>query len=421
MPSQSSLKSRDEVFKEIKDVGEDVAISSIHLFQGDMDLPPLSFHASLEEKWDEEEKPEEIETVLKKTDGGLHLCVEYRNLNAVTRKNRYPVPPMNQLLTVFNGSTIFSKIYLHGAYNLLRIKEGDEYLASFRTKYSSYEYFVMPLRLTNAAAYLQNLVNVIFADFLDIFVVVYLDDIMVFSSSEEEHVKHVASVLQRLRDNNLFAKASKSNLQLSSAQEHQSSSIFSWLFQFQLSFHQKLLQKNNCSHFPSQKDSPLNFNEKALSQFQILKEAFNTAPILSHFNPSLQTIVETESSDYSWGAVLSQVNDSGKNPIAFDSCNLLPAELNYEIHDKVLLGIVWGLMLWRAFLLSLSNPFEVLTDNSSLQYFKYSKALTHFKAHWAEFLSEFHFTITYGPGRLVTLLDALSRQDNMYPEGDGFH
>ncbi|MBW0581130.1 hypothetical protein O181_120845, partial [Austropuccinia psidii MF-1] len=166
-----------------------------------MDLPPLSFHASLEEQWDEEEEPEEIETVLKKLpphracdhhielegllppigviyslsnqesetlrayisenvekgfirqsssstgapvlfvkkkDGGLCLCVDYRKLNAVTRKNRYPVPPMNQLLTVFNGSTIFSKIDLRGAYNLLRIKEGDEHLTAFRTKYGSY-------------------------------------------------------------------------------------------------------------------------------------------------------------------------------------------------------------------------------------------------------------------------------------------
>ncbi|MBW0544594.1 hypothetical protein O181_084309 [Austropuccinia psidii MF-1] len=232
-----------------------------------MDLPPLSFHASLEEQWDQEEDPEEIETVLKvippaynqyldvfskvnsekppphracdhyielegflppigviyslsnqesetlwayigenvekvfirpissstgapflfykKNDGGLCLCVYYRKLNAVTRKNRYPVPPMNQLLTVFNGSTIFSKIDLCGAYNLLRIKEGDEHLTAFRPKYGSYEYLVMPFRITNAPASFQNLVTDIFADFLDVFVVVYLDDIIVFSSSEE--------------------------------------------------------------------------------------------------------------------------------------------------------------------------------------------------------------------------------------------
>ncbi|MBW0471956.1 hypothetical protein O181_011671 [Austropuccinia psidii MF-1] len=91
-------------------------------------------------------------------------------------------------------------------------------------------------------------------------------------------------------------------------------------------------------------------------QLQILKEAFTTAPILSHFNPSLQTIVETNASDYALGAVLSQVNDSGKHPTAFDSRKLLPAELKYEIHDKEL-GIVWALKQWRSFLLSLYNSF----------------------------------------------------------------
>ncbi|MBW0467512.1 hypothetical protein O181_007227 [Austropuccinia psidii MF-1] len=201
IPSQSLLQSRDEVFKEIKDVGEDVSISSAHLFQGDMDLLPLSSNASLEEQWDEEEEPEDIETVLKvvppsyhqnldvfskvkteklpphrtcdnhielegllppvgviyslsnnesetlwayisenvkkcfirpsssskgapvlfvkKKDGCLCLCIDYHKPNAVTRKNRYPVPPINQILTVFNSSTMFSKIDLHSAYNLL--------------------------------------------------------------------------------------------------------------------------------------------------------------------------------------------------------------------------------------------------------------------------------------------------------------
>ncbi|MBW0506647.1 hypothetical protein O181_046362, partial [Austropuccinia psidii MF-1] len=150
------------------------------------------------------------------------------------------------------------------------------------------------------------------------------------------------------------------------------------------------------------KYSPFIFNEESLSQFQILKEALTTAPILS-----LPTIVETDTSDYALGAVLSQVNDSGKHPIAFDSCKLLPTKLNYEIHDKELLGIVWALKCWRAFLLSLSNPFEVLTDSSSLQSSMSSKVLTCHQACWAEFLSEFHFSITYHPGRMATSPDAL--------------
>ncbi|MBW0501428.1 hypothetical protein O181_041143 [Austropuccinia psidii MF-1] len=105
------------------------------------------------------------------------------------------------------------------------------------------------------------------------------------------------------------------------------------------------------------KDCPLIFNEEALSNFQILREAFTTAPILSNFNPSLQTIVETDAYDYALGAVLSQCNDSGKHPISFDSHKLLPDELDYEIHDKELLGMVWVLKHWRAF--SSSSSFQL--------------------------------------------------------------
>ncbi|MBW0565588.1 hypothetical protein O181_105303 [Austropuccinia psidii MF-1] len=267
---------------------------------------------------------------------------------------------------------------------------------------------------------------------------------MVISSSEEEHVKHVTSVLQRQRENNLFAKASKcvfhaqnveyfgyvvssEGLKMDSLKAQK---ILNWpqprnikalqsflgFADFHLCFIKHYSKKITSLTSLLKKDSPFIFTEEALSQFQIIKEAITTAPILAHFNPSLPTIVETDSSDYALGAVLSQLNDSGKHPIAFDSRKLLPAELNYEIHDKELLGIVWALKLWRAFLLSLLNPFEVLTDHSSLQYFMYSKVLTCCQAHWAEFLSEFHFTMTYCPGRLATLPDSLSCWDNVYPE-----
>ncbi|MBW0528236.1 hypothetical protein O181_067951 [Austropuccinia psidii MF-1] len=163
------------------------------------------------------------------------------------------------------------------------------------------------------------------------------------------------------------------------------------------------------------KDSRFPLNEEALRQFHQIKEAFTIAPILSHFDPSLPTILETDASDYALGVVLSQISDSGEHPIAFDSRKLLPADLNYEIHDKELLGIVWALKRWRSFLLSRSSSFEVLTNHSSLQYFISSKILTHPPAHWAKFLSEFHFTMTYGPGHLATLPDALSHWDDVYP------
>ncbi|MBW0501011.1 hypothetical protein O181_040726 [Austropuccinia psidii MF-1] len=418
MSSYSLHLSRDEVFKEIKDV----AISSLHLVQGDMHLPPSSFNESLEEQWDEEEEPEEIGTVLrvvppaysqsldvfskvkaeklpphcacdhhielegilppvgviyslsnqesdtlqaynsedldkgfikpssssrgvpvlfvKKTDGHFCLCVDYPKLNSVTRKNRYPVPPMNQLLIVFNGSTIFSKIDLCGAYNLLRIKEGDEQLTAFGTKYGIYEYMVMPFGLTNAPSS-KNLVNDIFAEFLDIFVVFYSDNIMVFSISEEEHVKNLSSVLQRLRDNNLSPKASKF-LFHSSSVEYLGYFVSSDGLEMDSSKVQKIL------NWPQPK------NLKALQSFLgfanlyccfiefYYERSTSLTSLLKKDSPFIfnEEAFKTDASDYSLGAVLSKVNDSGMHPIAFDSGTLLPAELNYEIHDTELLGIV---------------------------------------------------------------------------------
>ncbi|MBW0548584.1 hypothetical protein O181_088299 [Austropuccinia psidii MF-1] len=301
---------------------------------------------------------------------------------------------MNQLLNLLNGSSIFSKIYLPGAYNLLRIKEGDEHLTCFRTKYGSFEYFVMPFGLTNAPASFQNLVNDIFQDLLDVYVVVYLDDIMVFSKSEEEHVTHVSTVLSRLRANNLFAKASKCLFHVSSVEylgyvvsseglkmdQAKVQQILNWppprnlkalqsFFGF-ANFYRHFI-KNYSKKISSltsflKKYSCFPLNDEALSQFCQLKEAFTIAPILFHFNPSLPTIVETDATNYALSAVL-----------------------------------IWDLKHWRPFLLSLSSPFEVLTNHSSLQYFISSKVLTRRQA--------------------PTLPDALSRWDNVYPErGEDF-
>ncbi|MBW0570323.1 hypothetical protein O181_110038 [Austropuccinia psidii MF-1] len=307
----------------------------------------------------------------------------------------------------------------------------------------------MPFGLTKAPASFQNLVNEIFYDLLDIYAVVYLDDIIVFSKSEEEHVTHVSTFLSRLRANNLFAKTSKCYFHVSSVEylgyvvsseglkmyHEEFQQILNWPPPRNLKALQSFLGfanfycrfiKNYSKKISSltsflKKHSPFPLNEEALRQFHQLKEAFTSASIVSQFYPSLPTIVETDASDYALGAVLSQIYDSGKHLIAFDSRRLLPAELNYEIHEKELLGIVWALKRWRAFLLSLSSSFEVLTDHSSLQYFMSSNILTCRQACWAEFLCEFHFSINYLPGRLATLPDALSLWDNIHPErGEDF-
>ncbi|MBW0501635.1 hypothetical protein O181_041350 [Austropuccinia psidii MF-1] len=196
----------------------------------------------------------------------------------------------------------------------------------------------MKFGLTTAPASFKNLVNGIFADFLDIFVVVYIDDIMVFSNSEEDHFKHVASILQRMRDNNIFCKDSKCVFHASSGeylgyvisndglkiyyskvqkilhlpQPKNIKAIQSFLGFAKFHFHLIKQSSKKITSLTSlvKKDTPFIFNEEALGKFHILKEAFTIAPIIAHFNPSLPTIVENDASDYAMGAVLSQVNHS---------------------------------------------------------------------------------------------------------------
>ena len=133
-----------------------------------------------------------------KKDGTLRLCVDYRKLNNVTQKNAYPVPPMSHLLTLFHGATQFSKLDLRGAYNLIRIAEGHEYLTAMRTRFGSFEYTVMPFGLCNAPSTFQSFVNDIFSDLVEEFLVVYLDDILVYSKTLKDHTCHLKEVLRRL-------------------------------------------------------------------------------------------------------------------------------------------------------------------------------------------------------------------------------
>ncbi|MBW0494781.1 hypothetical protein O181_034496 [Austropuccinia psidii MF-1] len=303
-----------------------------------MEIPPSSSHDSLEELWDEEGEPEEVKAVMKVVPPSYsqysHLfskvkaeklpphraCDHHIDLEwsptpvgviyslSNQEKNKYPVPPINELLTVFNESSIFSKINLCGSFKLLIIKEGDEHLEAFRTKYGIYEYLVMPIGLTNAPSSFQNLFNDILYDLLDVYVVDCLDEIMVFSKYEEEHVTHVSTVLSRLQANNLFAKASKFLFHVSSVEylgyivyseflkmdQEKIQQILNWPPPRSLNALQSFLGFANfyCRSIKDysnkmssltiflKKDSCFTHNEKSLFQFHQLKGAFTAAQIL---------------------------------------------------------------------------------------------------------------------------------------------
>nr|GFC85561.1 RNA-directed DNA polymerase homolog [Tanacetum cinerariifolium] len=153
---------------------------------------------------------------VKKKDGSMRLCIDYRELNKITIRNRYPLPQIDDLFDQLQGAMHFSKIDLRFGYYQLRVKEQDISKTTFRTRYGHYEFLVMPFGLTNAPAVFMDLMNRVFHEFLDKFVIVFIDDILVFSKSKEEHEDHLRTVLQTLRQEKLYANFSKCGFWLSS-------------------------------------------------------------------------------------------------------------------------------------------------------------------------------------------------------------
>ena len=146
---------------------------------------------------------------MKKKDGCLRLCIDYRELNKVTIQNKYPLPRVDDLFDQLQGVRVFSKIDLRSGYHRLKIRLADVPKITFRTRYGHYEFLVMPFGLTNAPATFMDLMNRIFQSYLDQFVIVFIDDILIYSGSKEDHEEHLRVVLQILRENKLYAKFSK--------------------------------------------------------------------------------------------------------------------------------------------------------------------------------------------------------------------
>lgn len=378
---------------------------------------------------------------VKKKDGSLRLCVDYRRLNAITKKNVYPLPLINNLLDQLSSSKIFTKIDLRGAYNLVRIAEGDEYKTAFRTRYGSFEYLVMPFGLCNAPATFQHFMNDAFHDMLDLFVIIYLDDILIFSKNLEDHQQHVTSVLERLRTHNLFAKLEKCIFHASeveflgyringngiSMDENKVKAILSWSTPKNVKELQSFLGFSNFYrrfilgystitrplHDLTKKNASFIWSTSCENAFKVLKTAFTTAPVLVHYDFKRKTVIESDASDIAIASILSQYDELNQlHPVAYFSRSLNAAERNYEVHDKELLAICESFREWRAHLQGVEHQIIVITDHKSLEYFTTTKKLTRRQARWSEFLSEFDFVIKYRPGKLGIKADALSRKSN---------
>ncbi|OQE16980.1 hypothetical protein PENSTE_c022G07598 [Penicillium steckii] len=341
-------------------------------------------------------------------------------LNEITIKDRHPLPLIQEMQDRIHGSVYFTKYDITNAYNRLRIKEGDEWKTAFRTKYGHFEYTVMPFGLTNAPAAFQRFIFSVLEEYLNVFVMAYLDNILVFSKNLKDHVEHNKKVLQKLREAKVTLKLKKCEFYVKETdflgyvisehgfgmQEDKVKSILDWPRPKNVKEVQQFI--GLCNYYRRsvdgfgkiavnlnkllKKDQKWVWDNESEEAFNNLKKLFVGRNILAPADPEKPYTVETDASDYALGAQLTQSGEDGKpRPVSFWSRKMIPAEINYDIHDKELLAIVSALKIWRAYLEGARHQILIKSDHKNL-------------------------TIEHCPGTANSQADALSRRPD-YAEG----
>jgi transposase InsO family protein len=371
---------------------------------------------------------------VRKKDGTLRLCIDYRELNKVTVPNRYPLPRIDDLFDQLQGSQVYSKIDLRSGYHQLTIRPSDVPKTAFRTRYGHYEFLVMSFGLTNAPAYFMGLMNSVFADFLDQFVVVFIDDILVYSRSHEEHASHLRIVLQRLREHKLYAKLSKCEFWLDhvaflghivskdglAVDPQKIAAVTEWQppttptevrsFLGLAGYYRRFVEGFSVLAAPLtqllQKGAKFEWTPERQRSFEELKRRLVSAPILAMPKPDTEYSVYTDASRHGFGCVLMQDG----HVIAYASRQLRTHERNYPTHDLELGAVVFALKIWRHYLYGAKC--KIFTDHKSLKYVFTQKELNLRQRRWLELMKDYEVDILYHPGKANVVADALSRKSS---------
>nr|CAH66252.1 OSIGBa0139I12.1 [Oryza sativa] len=339
---------------------------------------------------------------VEKKDHTQRMCVDYRALNEVTIKNKYPLPRIDDLFDQLKGATIFSKIDLRSGYHQLRIREEDIPKTAFTTRYGLFECTVMSFGLTNAPAFFMNLMNKVFMEYLDKFVVVFIDDILIYSKRKEEHEEHLRLALEKLREHQLYAKFSKCEF---------------WLSEVKFLGH--VISSGGVAVDPSNVESVLSWKQpKTVSEIRSFlglagyyrRFIENFSKIARPMTRLLQKEVKKgfqvycDASRLGLGCVLMQ---EGK-VVAYASRQLRPHENNYPTHDLELAAVVHALKIWRHYLFG--NRTEIYTDHKSLKYIFTQPDLNMRQRRWLELIKDYDMELHYHPGKANVVADALSRK-----------
>jgi len=377
---------------------------------------------------------------VKKANGSLRFCIDFRKLNQITRKDRYPLPLIDETLARLNKAKIYTKLDIRQAFHRIRMHPEHEELTTFRTRYGNYKCKVLPFGLTNGPATYQRYMNDILFDLLDVTCTAYLDDILIYSENEAEHHLHVKAVLERLRLAGLQADIRKCEFSVKRTKylgfiittnglevdPDKVAVVKDWRYPKTVkgvqsflgfcNFYRRFIPNYGNVAKPLTKLTHIgaifDFNEDCRNSFGKLQDCLVNAPILAHYDPKRESRLETDASDGVVAAIFSQKGDDDHwHPVAYFSKTMAPAELNYEIHDKEMLSIIRSLSHWRAELMSAPERIQILTDHKALEYFMYDKKLTARQARWGEILSQFFIQIAYRSGKTNDKADALTRRE----------
>ncbi|KAE8692821.1 cytochrome P450 78A7-like [Hibiscus syriacus] len=371
----------------------------------------------------------------KKHDGSLWMCIDYRALNKLTVKNKYPIPLITDLFDQLGGARWFTKLDLRSGYYQVRIAEGDEPKTTCVTRYGSYEYLVMPFGLTNAPTTFCTLMNKVLQPFLDRFIFVYLDDIFIYSKTLEEHVEHLKQVFLVLRENELFVKEEKCSFaktevpylghiigggkiwmdrdKVRAIDEWQVPTKVTELRSFLglANYYRRFVKGYSKIAAPLtellKKDKAWDWGLKCQSAFDEIKLDMTSELVLVLPDHTKPFEVFTDASDITIGGVLMQEG----HPVAYESRKLNETERRYTVHEKEMTAVVHCLHTWRHYLLG--SKFVVFIDNVANSYFLTQKKLSPKQARWQEFLAEFDLSLEHKPGKVNSVADALSRRCDM--------
>ncbi|KAA0046150.1 pol protein [Cucumis melo var. makuwa] len=346
---------------------------------------------------------------VKKKDGSMRLCIDYRELNKVTVKNRYPLPRIDDLFDQLQGATVFSKIDLRSDYHQLRIRDSDIPKTAFRSRYGHYEFVVMSFGLTNAPTVFMDLMNRVFKDFLDSFVIVFIDDILIYSKTEAEHEEHLHQVTflsHVVPSEGVSVDPAKIEAVTNWPRPSTVSEIRSFLglAGYYRRFVEDFLRIANPLTQLTRKGTPFVWSPAYESSFQELKQKLVTAPVLTVPNGSGSFVIYSDASKKGLGCVLMQ---RGK-VVAYASRQLKIHEQNYPTHDLELAAVVFAMKIWRHYLYG--EKIQIYTDHKSLKYFFTQKELNMRQRRWLELVKDYDCDILYHPGKANVVADALSRK-----------